>query len=67
MKLYVRGGRARLRCPQGHLEVEFVWQAGSAHADHHQAELACGECGKQAVHHAGDDPWAAEFVEVEVA
>lgn len=80
MKLYLKAGRAVLVCParklephpsgngehspEPHAEITFVWQVGSEHIDHHGAEIAC-YCGRQLVHHRGDDPHAAPWVEVE--
>lgn len=69
MKVYIGEGRARLACPRaadepGHSEaVGFVWQDGSEHAEHHQAELRC-PCGEALVHQGGRDPFTHPFREV---
>ena len=69
VKLYLRAGRAELRCPKaeaeaGHVHVQFVWSAGSEHVEHHHLELQC-PCGQLLAHVGGDDPHAAAYVEVE--
>ena len=70
VKLYRSGGEARLACPlaskeEGHkADVNFVWQDGSEHVDHHQRELTCN-CGRLLVHVAGADPWKHPSREVE--
>lgn len=69
MKVYIGPGSARLACPKaksedGHMaDVHFIWQDGSEHADHHQAELRCS-CGELLFHVGETDPWKHPFVEV---